>query len=257
MRLAHVMHRFRRKLFRAIGYEMTITPSVLPAELTVSDKRLLKYVQDEQLSMGSDSRLYATILACKHVVTLKIPGAFVECGVWRGGHALLAQGLFTEAAQSRQVFLFDTFGGMTVPTDVDVSFSGQAAKQTFLDKLRGDHNEWCFASLQEVTNNFERAGLLNENVRMVKGDVALTLANPDALPDSISILRLDTDWYESTKIELEMLYPRLVPGGVLIIDDYGHWGGCRKAVDEYFSASRARPLLNCIDYTARVGIKPE
>jgi O-methyltransferase len=105
-----------------------------------------------------------------------------------------------------------------------------------------------------VKANFANAGLLAEGVKFVKGDVAQTLAEPNELPAVISVLRLDTDWYESTRAELESLYPRLSRGGVLIIDDYGHWGGARKAVDEYFS-QRDRPFFQYIDQTARSGVK--
>ena len=73
------------------------------------------------------------------------------------------------------------------------------------------------------------------------------------MPERIALLRIDTDWYESTRHELVHLYPRLSPGGVLIIDDYGHWQGARKAVDEYFQAGL---FLNHIDYTGRLAIKP-
>jgi hypothetical protein len=75
------------------------------------------------------------------------------------------------------------------------------------------------------------------------------------LPEQIAVLRLDTDFYESTRHELRHLYPRLVHGGVLIIDDYGHWAGARKAVDEYIAEEGIRLLLNRIDYTGRIAIK--
>ena len=78
---------------------------------------------------------------------------------------------------------------------------------------------------------------------------------PGYLPSGIALLRLDTDWYESTKHELEHLYPLLVSGGVIIIDDYGHWKGAKKAVDEYIKDNNLPLLLNRIDYTGRIGIK--
>ena len=91
----------------------------------------------------------------------------------------------------------------------------------------------------------------------IKGDVCETLKSPQNIPEKISVLRLDTDWYESTKAELEELYPKLSNGGVLIIDDYGHWQGARKAVDEYFSSQQYKPLFNVIDRTGRSAIKIE
>jgi hypothetical protein len=91
-------------------------------------------------------------------------------------------------------------------------------------------------------------------VNLVKGPVESTI--PATIPDQLAILRLDTDWYESTKHELDHLYPRLVSGGILIIDDYGHWQGARQAVDEYFARQNLKPLLSRIDYTCRIMIKP-
>jgi O-methyltransferase len=104
-----------------------------------------------------------------------------------------------------------------------------------------------------VRANLEARGLLPGAV-FIKGDVAQTLRDAQALPERISVLRLDTDWYESTRLELEILYPRLQPGGVLIADDYGYWGGARKAIDEYFAA-HPKPFFQYVDHTARMGIK--
>jgi predicted O-methyltransferase YrrM len=115
-----------------------------------------------------------------------------------------------------------------------------------------DETGWCYASLDQVSQNFAAAGLSTKTSHFVKGDVMETLK--DNLPEQISVLRLDTDWYESTRFELEVLYPRLSKGGVLIIDDYGHWSGSRKATDEYFSSIQA-PLLNRVNDQVRLCIK--
>lgn len=91
-------------------------------------------------------------------------------------------------------------------------------------------------------------------LEFVIGPVEETLITK--VPERIALLRLDTDWYESTRAELEYLYPRLVVGGVLIVDDYGHWKGARKAVDEYFAAlGNDAPLLNRLDYTGRMAVR--
>ena len=88
---------------------------------------------------------------------------------------------------------------------------------------------------------------------LIEGKVEETI--PGQAPGAISLLRLDTDWYESTAHELKYMYPALSAGGVLIIDDYGHWRGSREATDEYFS-SHSRVLLNRLDYSGRIAIKP-
>jgi O-methyltransferase len=227
-----------------------------PVEMSQSDKAVFRYVRDNHLSTSSDERLFATIMACRYVVEGNIPGDFVECGVWRGGNSIIAADVFKNTASEKSAWLFDTFAGMTEPTSFDVNYLGEVADGKYRNTLQEDHSDWCFSPIEEVQANFEKAGLLGERVRFVKGDVAKTLVQLENLPPTIAVLRLDTDWYESTRAELEALYPRLSRGGVLIIDDYGHWGGARKAVDEYFSRV-ARPFLQYIDPTARIGVKRE
>jgi hypothetical protein len=227
-----------------------------PVELSPEERRLVDHVADQRLSMASRERLWATAMACRHVIERDVPGDFVECGVWRGGNALLAAALFRLHRADRRVYLFDTFGGMTVPTERDRSAAdGAPALEKFQASQQADHNEWCYASLQDVRANFAAAGLLGDNVTFVQGDVLRTLEEPRNLPARIAVLRLDTDWYESTRKELEVLYPRLSTGGALIIDDYGHWAGARQATDEYFATYGGRPFLQYTDYTGRLGIK--
>ena len=188
----------------------------------------------------------------------EIEGDFVECGVWRGGNALAAKLTFESLGSDKKVWLFDTFAGMSEPTDVDRgAISGEIARETFLASQNDDHNDWCFASLEDVRRNFEAARVDMAGVSFVKGDVLKTLRDHANLPGAISILRLDTDWYESTREELRVLYPRLSIGGCLLIDDFGCWEGARKAVEDYFAElpPRARPLLQYTDYTGRMGVK--
>jgi hypothetical protein len=114
-------------------------------------------------------------------------------------------------------------------------------------------NSWHYVPVEEVRAAVLSTGYPAERVHMVEGKVEDTL--PGAAPERIAVLRLDTDWYASTKHEMEQLYPRLSPGGVLILDDYGHYEGARQAVDEYFAEHGGRPLLSRVDYTGRVGVK--
>jgi hypothetical protein len=104
-----------------------------------------------------------------------------------------------------------------------------------------------------VRENVVSTGYPPNLFHFAKGRVEETL--PAQAPDQLALVRLDTDWYESTRHELVHLYPRLAPGGVLIIDDYGHWDGVKRAVDEYFSAQAEPLLLSRIDYAARVAVK--
>jgi len=241
---------------RTTGGKPEAQPIQVPVELSDEECRIVEYVKSHRLSMASYERLWATVMACKHVLERGVQGDFVECGVWRGGNALIAASVFKLHGASRRIFMFDTFQGMTKPTEVDRSAAGDAsAMEKFRASQQQSHNEWCYASLEDVRNNFGEAGLLDDNVIFVKGDVLQTLADPVNLPSRIAVLRLDTDWYDSTRKELEVLYPRLETGGALIIDDYGHWAGAKKATDEYFAAQGGRPLLQYSDYTGRLGIK--
>jgi O-methyltransferase len=207
-------------------------------------------------TMTSPERLYALIQAVRHVSAAAIPGDVVECGVWRGGSMMAAALTLAECVDTkRDLYLFDTFEGMSAPTTLDVSADGQKASALLAAPRTTDAaSPWCYAGIDDVRAGMRSTGYPAERVHYVQGRVEDTI--PGNAPTQIALLRLDTDWYESTRHELEHLYPLLSPGGVLIIDDYGHWAGCRKAVDEYFDARGIRLLLNRVDYTGRIAIKP-
>jgi hypothetical protein len=145
---------------------------------------------------------------------------------------------------------------MSPPTEKDVMFDGTTASQVLdpAERKEGVDNYWCIASVENVRKNIVSTGYPENRIHLVKGKVEDTV--PQQAPEKIALLRLDTDWYESTKHEMEHLYPRLAPNGVLIIDDYGHWKGAKEAVDEYFAGRKFKPLLNRLDYTGRLVIKP-
>lgn len=204
---------------------------------------------------GSRERLQAMIDACRRIDECQLQGDIVECGVWRGGHIILARLI----SPSRVCWLYDTFSGMPKPgkRDVKVGDKGRSALQTWKAKSR-DGNRWAASSREEVEKYMLREGVYDEvYLRFVVGDVALTLRGPIG-PERIALLRLDTDWYDSTRTELEVLYPRLVSGGVLIVDDYGHWRGSRDACQEYFKKKgiQYNVLLKPIDKTAVMMVKP-
>jgi O-methyltransferase len=199
-------------------------------------------------TMTSPARIVAVCTAVKYVEANDIPGAFVECGVWKGGSSMAAALSFK---MPRPLYLFDTFEGMSAPGVYDRhSGSGRSATELFA-RAHAGATLFCNSPLDEVKHNMGTTGYPANCVRYVKGKVEDTV--PNSAPEQIAVLRLDTDWYESTRHELEHLYPRLAPGGVLIIDDYGYWTGARKAVDEYFRGSL---FLSRIDSTGRVAVKP-
>lgn len=226
----------------------------LPVEATDADRATIEAVRP--FTMTSSERIWSLLKAVDYVVDQPVAGDFVECGVWRGGSVMaIAQRLRQRGQEDRSLWLYDTYEGMTPPTQEDVEATTGTTAQQLLEKtaVADGNNVWCVADLHDVTANITSTGYPLSRVTFVKGDVAVTLL--EQVPESIALLRLDTDWYESTKVGLEVLYPRLAIGGVCILDDYGHWQGARKAVDDYFGQQGFRPLMHPIDFSGRIFIK--
>jgi hypothetical protein len=206
-------------------------------------------------TMTSVERIASLCNAVKYLTKNKIAGDIVECGVWKGGSTMAAIDTLIKAGDlNRAIYLYDTFEGMSEPTDYDKETSGTPANDLLsVSDRKNPYSVWCVSALEEVQNNVGTLKYPEKFIHYVKGKVEDTI--PGEIPSKIALLRLDTDWYESTAHELKYLYPLLVPGGVIIIDDYGHWQGAKKAVDEYIADNNLKLLLNRIDYTGRIGIK--
>ena len=204
-------------------------------------------------TMTAHEKLNALVTATGYVIDQGIPGDFVECGVWRGGSMqAVALALLGRGVSDRDLRLFDTFAGMPEPTEEDRALDGTPAAELLAESPR-DAKIWAVASLDDVREGMAETGYPAERVHYSVGKVEDTL--PAQAPERIALLRLDTDWYESTRHELEQLYPRLSPGGVLILDDYSTWLGARKAVDE-FIARTGEPLLLVPIAAGRIAVKP-
>jgi len=235
------------------GWELRRATSAWPPA-DLEPEFLALYERCAPATMTSIERMYALYQAVRHVHAAETPGDVVECGVWRGGSSMLAAlALDSLGDRERCIWLYDTFEGMPPPAGVDRTLSGEhAADLMKRADAAGEHTR-AAAAVGEVRANLAGTGFPADRLRFVEGKVEDTI--PGTAPDAISVLRLDTDWYESTRHELEHLWPRLSPGGVLIVDDYGHWEGARRAVDEFFSTA-APVLLQRIDYTGRLALKP-
>jgi O-methyltransferase len=203
-------------------------------------------------TMTGPERLAAVCSATEYVVRHEVPGSFVECGVWRGGSVMaMALTLQRLGTMDRDLYLFDTFRGMTRPTETDVDMGGHACLDYW--PAPGEDLGIGAVPLPEVQAALAMTGYDPAHLHFIQGSVEETL--PEQAPSQIALLRLDTDWYESTRHELVHLYPRLALGGVIIIDDYGHLRGARKATDEYLDGHRI--LLDRIDYSGRIGVKQQ
>jgi len=244
-----------KKIARSFGVEITRCQSDEGRFPDVSPGFVDIYKKVRPYTMTSPERIFSLCEAVKYVQDKNIQGDIVECGVWKGGSMMaVAETLLSAGDTSRNLYLFDTFEGMPPPTENDVDIAGGTAENLLAcSNKETDESVWCCATLDGVKKALNSTGYPSERVHFIKGMVEQTI--PQFVPGKIALLRLDTDWYESTKHEMEHLFPRLEKGGVLIIDDYGHWQGARKAVDEYIEKNEVKILLNRIDYTGRIAVK--
>ena len=197
------------------------------------EKRITKIVLPYTL-VGPE-RVHNLFVLAQRVEEEKIPGDVVECGVCNGGSAAILARFATRSRLNRTIWLLDSFQGMPETTCED----GDAAK-THIGKEVGDPAR-VSKVLRDVCANMSR-------VRILPGWFQDTF--PSVSASQIALLNIDADWYESVKLCLETFYDRVVPGGFISFDDYGHWPGCRKAVDEFFQARELPYKLHEVDYTA-------
>lgn len=237
-----------RKWLKALNAR--IAPDSDAAVINVEFGEIYRACAGYTVKTTTKINLYALYKATEYIVTKRIPGDIVECGVWKGGSVMvIARTLMKMGETDRKLYLYDTYAGMTPPTDDDRAIPNGVPA---LEKRH--HNKFCDwenVSLQEAERNVLSTGYPKENLIFIVGRVEDTI--PSIAPARISLLRLDTDWYAPTVHELMHLYPRLSQHGVLIIDDYGYWAGAKKATDEYFLNHPV--LLNRIDDSVRIGVK--
>lgn len=246
--VTNLARRVRYDLVRYINRhpEMDRVPDLSPAEQKI-------LLSARPFTMTSVERMAALLNAVNYISEQQIPGNIAECGVWRGGSMMVvALTLLARGDTSRSLYLYDTYEGMSAPTGKDKSFDGASAAEQ-LARSKKDDAIWCYASVEDVRKNLLSTGYPKDKIHFIKGKVEDTI--PATLPGDLALLRLDTDWYESTLHELNQLYPLLHARGVMVIDDYGHWQGARKAVDEYFQKTGESIYLHRIDYTGRILVR--
>jgi len=206
-------------------------------------------------TMTTQERVVSLEYAVRYIEAAGIPGDIVECGVGAGGSMMAAAWTLLElGSRERRIFLYDTYRGMAMPTDEDVSVFGKPAKRKYERKMKDGQCTWHNYPLPDVRRNLEHTGYPADRLLFIEGFVQDTLPSNDC--EHISLLRLDTNLYESTKAEMEYLWPKLATGGVFLIDDYFRWLGQKKAIDEYLAAHGVHMLLTRLDDHSAMGIKP-
>ena len=209
-------------------------------DINPHDMEIIREVKPYTLT--DTSAMKSLIDTVRHIIDNNISGSFVECGVWRGGSVMIIIKVLQQMGiKDRTIHLFDTFEGLNVPTEFDVRESGEVASELDYAEPGKDPQ----VQMDSVIKRIHDTGYPENKIFFHKGEVEKTL--PKNTLDDIALLRLDTDWYESTQVEMEYLYPKLINGGILIIDDYGVWKGAKKAVDEYFEKNNLHPFLSRIN----------
>ena len=243
-----------QSLLYRLGYA-TVTQAELAREAPYSDpavepeyRQLCDEIEASGFVPGKQEAVhYTTYSAIKYVVENEIPGDIIECGVHLGDKmVLVCRFLQNRQVRDRHVYLYDTFSGMTPPTPKDKKVTGPLTTNAgvvakFEQSQKGTHNDWCYGSKDVVMRNVLATGYPPDLIHCLEGDVLETL--PNESHSKIALLRLDTDFYDSTLHELRHLYSRVVKGGVVIFDDYGSWQGQKDATDEFFRAEGLSPLL--------------
>jgi hypothetical protein len=212
------------------------------ADLSAADQKIIGAVTP--YTMTSSKNIAALIDAVRYVVRAHVKGSIVECGVWRGGSMMTAALALRDAQDTdRDLYLFDTYQGLPKPSNRDTDFRGKLAADIMRETpdRTSPNGNWCYASLDDVRANMHRVDFAPDRVHFIEGKVEETIPHPGL--SQIALLRLDTDWYESTRHCLQQLFPLLSIGGVLILDDYGDWKGAREATDEYFAEHPDSPVL--------------
>lgn len=244
-----------RGALRRAGIDVVrYTPPSLPPDLDDDVVATIGAVQP--FTMTTPELLEALVRSVRWIADTHVEGAVVECGVWRGGSMMAAARTLLQRADERDLYLFDTFAGMPEPGGHDVRFDGKTPSEALAVERPGATSiaEFALAGLDEVRRNMGTVGYPAERIHYVQGKVEETI--PSSAPPQIALLRLDTDWYESTRHELEHLFPRVSSGGIVIVDDYGTWQGAKRAVDEYLAKLDHPVMLHRIDFTGRLLMAP-
>jgi hypothetical protein len=223
--------------------------ATLAHDRLLDDKGALSHSEFSQLHAAvrtstecGTTRLRSLYDAVRHVVSNGIEGDIVECGTARGGSAALMGLTLKSLGDPRKMWLFDTFEGLPPPSSEDPD---SEIAELYVGGFRGGYDE-----VQDLLGRLD----ILEGVQMVRGLFQDTL--PTAEVGAISVLHLDGDWYDSVLVCLEQLYDRVSPGGIIQFDDYGHWEGARKAVDQFLERRSIQVPLQRIDYTGRLIVKP-
>lgn len=242
---------------RAIDYQQMMDEYAASVRYSDMDQAFFPILEDvRRYTMTTVERLYALWTAVQYLVEAEVQGDLVEAGVWRGGSVMLmALELLRSGAMPRPLWLYDTFAGLPRPdAEIDVDVLGNRGIDGWLPRnFSNDTSVWAYADEVDVRANIASTGYPEIMTHFIVGRVEETVAAQ--CPERLALLRIDTDWYASYAHLLDTLYDRIVPGGVLLLNDYGHMLGARRAVDEFRHKRGIHLPMLRVDYSCRLMIK--
>ena len=220
-----------------------------------SEQELEEFEKINEISLTSLPNRWSLLQSLHYINDNNIKGDIVETGVFRGANLVLINNFLNKSNIDKKIYAYDTYAGQPEPSNLDFDLKGTSMIDKFSD-LKKKNIITVYCSLEKVKENIIKYSINDlSKIIFVKGKVEDTLDDERNIPSQISLLRLDTDFYDSVKKSLEILYPKLISGGVLIIDDYGHFKGAKLAVDNYFK-DKQKIWMHRVDYTCRLIIKP-
>jgi len=220
-----------------------------------SNDELKMFEKINEISLTSLPNRWSLYQSLSYIQENNIEGDIVETGVFKGANLVLINDFLNKFNIDKKIYAYDTYEGQPKPSNLDFDYKGNSMIKKFSNSDKKNSNS-VYCSLENVKKNIEKYSNNNLNkLIFIKGKVEETLRDEKNVPSQISLLRLDTDFYDSIKKSLEILYPKLIKGGVLIIDDYGHFKGAKIAVDDYFRDKKSI-WMHRVDYTCRLMIKP-
>ncbi|MDB9738830.1 TylF/MycF family methyltransferase [Candidatus Pelagibacter sp.] len=248
-----------KKIINLFGYKVIKKKSWLNkvenliVEATQEELRLFDKL--ESISLTSIPNKWSLLQSLKYIHHNKVEGDIVETGVYKGANLIIINNFINEHYLNKKIFAYDTYEGQSSPTAIDEDITGKSMIKKFSEYKKNDQVP-VYCSIDKVKENILKLNKFDlSKIFFIKGKVEETLKIQNNLPSKISLLRLDTDFHDSIHVSLEILYPKLVSGGVLIIDDYGHFKGAKVAVDNYFK-NKKDIWMHRVDYTCRLIIKP-
>ena len=245
-----------KSIFNLFGYEIHKKNNFMNRFsdyiVEASDDELINLEKFERLCLASKTNLWSINQSLQHIKNKNIPGELVECGIYNGFTIAFIDKIAEQIGLNKSIWGYDTFEEGFLKDTVSENDNFNIKKKKF--DVTNDKTDY-FTKEQVIKNINKHTNFNNERIKLIKGNIIETLEKEENAPNKISFLRMDTDIYQTTKKQLEILYPKLSVGGVLHIDDYGWMSGVKDAVDEYFKDKKI--WLHRVDLTCRYLIKED